>query len=397
MGKVCDREDGRSKLIKFEFNERQGMKMKEVHGEFPVVYPKATMWIALNKALFAQLMYALVNEVSSGEVETAATSGNKRFFDKTFMDSMAFKQQAFIMCHEIMHEMLMHIPRRQGRDHRLWNYVCDIKVNNLLVESGFDQPSGGVFDHHGETFRGKSEEFIYDFIEEEVEKGGAGVPDKYVEDLSSEEMSGNDIAQAMGRLQNAVEMHGHGALPAELRGIIGNILDPKERWFDTLRKYFTSRTFSGCDWNSMSRREYARTGLVAPPFQSDSLGTVVISVDQSGSISQDMLDHFSGHINSILTDCRPQKVVTQYFDTKVHATDEFSVDDLPITLRHVRGGGTSFVDCCAKAEEYEATVHLILTDMEGEMPEGSTIPTIWADFMCGHEAPFGEYIVITMD
>lgn len=371
---------------------------KEIHGEFQTQYPKATMWIALNKGLFAQLMYALVNEVSSGVVPTAATSGVKRFFDKTFMDGLDFKVQAAVMAHEIMHEMLQHRNRMGRRDATLWNVACDIKINNILTECGFERIPGAIYDYQGEAFRGKSEEFIFDFLEEEQEKGKKPVPDGYEGDLVGGEMTPDQVAQSAGRLQNAVEMHGHGNLPAELQGAIDAILNPTEKWHDTLRKYFINKSFSGCDWTSMCRREFLRTGLVSPPFQSDSLGVVVISVDQSGSISQEVLNHFAGHINSILMDCKPQKVIVQYFDTQVHDTDEFEVNDLPITLRHVCGGGTSFVDCCEKAEDYEAVVHIVLTDMMGSFGEPTTVPTIWADFL-GHVggAPFGEYLRITME
>lgn len=371
---------------------------KVIHGEFQTEYAKATMWIALNKGLFAQLMYALVNEVSTGVVPTAATSGVKRFFDKAFMDGQNYKQQAFIMAHEIMHEMLQHKPRMDRRDHELWNIACDCKINNMLIQCGFERPTTGIFDYQGEAFHNKSEEFIYDFLEEEQEKGKNPIPEGYAGDLVGDDMTPDQIAQAVGRLQNAVEMHGHGNLPAELQGAINAILQPKDKWYDTLRRYFINKSFSGCDWTSMCRREFARTGLVSPPFQSDSLGTVVISVDQSGSISQEILNHFAGHINSILMDCKPARVVVQYFDTVIHSEDVFEVSDLPIQLRHVCGGGTSFVDCCEKAEDHEAIVHLVFTDCEGGFPKNTTtVPTIWCDFQGGHDVPFGEYLHIEME
>lgn len=366
-----------------------------VHGAFQSVYQNATVWLAINKSLFAQLMYSLANEVSSGHVPTAATDSRKRYFDKEFCDPLPHKQLAGLMAHEIMHEILMHQARRDSRDHRTWNYACDIKINNLLLGSGFELPSCGVFHHNRERFENKSEEFIYDFIVEEEEKGGGGVPKDYACDISDESMTENEQAQLKGRIQAAIEMHGVGNMSAQLQAAVNAVMNPAEKWHEWMMRYFVSKVFSGCDWRQVCRREYTRTGIIAPPFQSDSLGTVVWSVDQSGSISQEILDHVSGHLNSMMQVCRPDKIIVQYFDTEVHEVEEYTMQDLPIILRRVCGGGTNFRDAVTKAEEYDdVAVHVILTDLEGIMPEGTTLPTIWADFMGGHSAPFGEYIRI---
>lgn len=366
---------------------------KEIHGDFAAIYQIATAHLSFKRSLFAQLMFGLINEVSSGDVPTAATSGKKRFFDKTFMDAMTPEKQAFVMAHEICHEILMHKNRRGHRDHRLWNYVCDIKINNMLLESGMERPPTGVFHHDGETFAGKTEEFIYDYLEEHKEKP----PEEYVGDLLGDELSSEEMAQAQGRLQVAVDMHGVGKISAELQAALINTLHPPEKWYGYLRRYFTSKMYCGCDWTQLCRREYLRTGLIVPPPQSDSLGVVVISVDQSGSISDEMLSFFAGHVNSIMQECRPKKLVIQYFDTKVHETEEYAPEDLPFTLSRVCGGGTSFIDCCAKAEEHEATVHIVLTDMQGTMPESTTLPTVWADTTGTGAVPFGEHLHIEME
>lgn len=367
---------------------------KEIHGDFAAIYQIATAHISFKRSLFAQLMFGLINEVSSGVVPTAATNGKKRYFDKKFMDGMKPEEQAFVVAHEICHEILMHNNRRGNRDHLLWNYVADIKINRMLLESGMTRPPTGVFDHKGETFAGKTEEFIYDYLEELKEEP----PKDYVGDLLGDELSSEEAAQAQGRLQVAVDMHGIGKLGAEMQAALTNILNPPEKWYDYLRRYFTSKMYCGYDWTQLCRREFLRTGLIAPPPQSDSLGVVVISVDQSGSIDKEMLDFFTGHVNSIMQECRPHKIVVQYFDTEVHETEEYAPEDLPFSLRRICGGGTSFVDCCAKAEEHEATVHIILTDACGSFPVSVNIPTVWALTMdTPVPSELGETIQIEME
>lgn len=365
--------------------------------QFQDAFPKATMWLIFNRPLVAQFMYGSVNEITD-KVPTAATNFKQRFFNEDFMAKHTHLEQAGIMAHESLgHEGLMHQLRRGNRDPKLWNYACDLVINNMLLASGFSLPADGVFEYKGQRFAGKSEEFVYDFIEEEEGKNPSGIPKGYEGDLPEGDPDPEDVAKVRGKLQAAIEQHGMGSLPKAMQDAINSALNPKEKWYDWLRKYFISRRYSGCDWTSVCRRQYLSTGMIAPPFQSDTLGTVVISVDQSGSISTEVLEHFSRHINSILMDCHPNKIILQYFDTEVHDTDEFEPSDLPVSLRQVCGGGTCFIDCCAKAEEHEASVHIVLTDMYGSFPQSGDIPTIWASISAIDEAPFGEVVHIEIE
>lgn len=45
----------------------------------------------------------------------------------------------FVMAHELLHVGLRHGPRRQGRDHFLWNVACDYVINGWLVEMGIGE------------------------------------------------------------------------------------------------------------------------------------------------------------------------------------------------------------------------------------------------------------------
>lgn len=368
------------------------MEKHEVR-QFQEKYEQAAMWVAINKPLIAQMMYSAPNLVTD-EVNQAYTELRTRKFNDEWMSQFTPSQQAGALAKVIFHEILEHQSRRGNRDPELWNMACDIKANNLLLESKFELPPGVTANYNGERFVGKSEEFIYDYLEEEKNNGKDPVPDGYEPSFGEGEPNPDDVAMARGQLKSALEIHGMGNLPQELQEAINALLNPKEQWYDWLRKYFTNKQFSGHDWTQFDRREYVRSGVIAPPFQSDSLGNVVISIDQSGSISQELLDYFAGHVNSILMDCKPTKVYVQYFDTVVHATEEFTPQDLPITLRRVCGGGTAFDDCCKKAEDHDAVVHLVLTDMYGSFGDGSSVPTVWATISDVTEAPFGDVVKI---
>ena len=41
---------------------------------------------------------------------------------------------------------LLHVPRRAGREPKLWNYAADIVINGMILREGFSLPEGGLRD-----------------------------------------------------------------------------------------------------------------------------------------------------------------------------------------------------------------------------------------------------------
>src|SRR5690242_16574376 len=81
-------------------------------------------------ALFARFQ-------ASQQVPTAATDGRDVFVNPEFFGSLAAPDQDFVLLHEVLHAALLHVPRRGGRDPRIWNVAADIVVNGMLVREGY--------------------------------------------------------------------------------------------------------------------------------------------------------------------------------------------------------------------------------------------------------------------
>ena len=67
--------------------------------------------------------------------ETAATDGEKIYFGSAFLDDISDSELDFVMMHEILHVVLQHCQREEGRDPDLFNIACDIVVNSNILLS----------------------------------------------------------------------------------------------------------------------------------------------------------------------------------------------------------------------------------------------------------------------
>jgi predicted metal-dependent peptidase len=127
------------------------------------------------------------------------------------------------------------------------------------------------------------------------------------------------------------------------------------------------------------------------------LGTVVLGIDTSGSISNSMLQYFASHLNSILDTCKPEKVYVVYCDSAVDHVDEFTAEDLPVHLEMHGGGGTDMREVVAWAEENvdDPSVCIIFTDMYTPFPDSEpAFPLLWASVTEGYKSPVGETIYV---
>ena len=69
------------------------------------------------------------------ECETAYTDMKKIVFDPQFATRLDDKQLCFIVMHELMHCVLKHCTRSNGKLHTLYNIACDIVVNSIVLEA----------------------------------------------------------------------------------------------------------------------------------------------------------------------------------------------------------------------------------------------------------------------
>lgn len=74
----------------------------------------------------------------------AYTNGKCIFYKKEFFDDYTESEREFIIAHEVLHVVLKHMFRNDGRDRDLLNFVEDAIINQLLARDGYTIPEGMV-------------------------------------------------------------------------------------------------------------------------------------------------------------------------------------------------------------------------------------------------------------
>ena len=124
-----------------------------------------------------------------------------------------------------------------------------------------------------------------------------------------------------------------------LERFISCVLESRQPWYEQLEQYMVARASQRYNWCRPAKRRLSIAYLPRrEPFPS--MGTVVLGVDVSGSISNQEVAEFFGHCKAIFELCRPKKVYVVYCTTRVMAVDEFDRADMIAPRRNVWSGGT---------------------------------------------------------
>ena len=381
-------------------------------------------------------------------VETLQTNGVYVKYNPAYLASLTALEQLGVAAHEVLHPALLHPWRRDGRDLREWNEACDFAINGELRKSGFTLPAGIL---HDPRFDGMSAEQIYskrrsqaqppppraepepepdpeeDEDPEDVEQpGDVNEADDESEDGATgdptgaaaggsmpgsptgEFIDGPATAEAAGDLtagdwetiaaEAAVVSERAGEMPGTLARAITCSREPRVDWKAELRDFIAATVETDYSWSRPNRRLLSR-GLYLPGAVKENVGPIVVGVDISGSVTQDLLDQFSAELTALLRDAMPEKLIAVYCDTRVHAVNEFSPDEERVELRLPAsgGGGTKFQPVFDWIEENDVDPLAVvyLTDLEGPAPELPRWPVLWTTPEWSRRpAPFGQLVRI---
>lgn len=368
----------------------------------------AAVRMTMRFPFWCELYYSMtVRETTPEEsvhIQTEATDGRNLWINRSHFEKLSLDEQVCELVHELSHKMFIH-PTRQGhREGMKWNIACDYAINAMMVQNGFKIGSDWLYEP---KYTGWLAEAIYaDLVKEEREGGqpkqmpGNGKRS----DLKKPEGSQEAIDKFEQEIQATVDRaianaKARGDMPG---GIEANLMiaykAAKEPWYNHLHRYMQSLASSNYNWARLNRRTLKTHGVFSPLHLSEALGEVVLWMDTSGScFARAQQAKFAEHINAILAEAKPKKVVVYYFDTQCYTPEEFEAGAIEIELRPQGGGGTDFRGLFTRAEAdgYSPEVGIVLTDMMGPMPsDAPDYPVIWADTVGYKDAPFGEHIVI---
>ena len=97
--------------------------------------------------------------VPDNNIETAATDGNKIYYNPKFIETLSAEDKNFVFSHEIMHVAFNHVERGKDKNSQQWNIAADAVINQILKNEGLTIPENAIND---ESAINKSTEEVYE-------------------------------------------------------------------------------------------------------------------------------------------------------------------------------------------------------------------------------------------
>lgn len=325
--------------------------MAPISSEFLERLEKIRVGFLFDHPFLSVLALSIGIEFRKNSHEAFETNGMAIYVDATLAQSLDAPRLKYTYAHILMHIILKHAFRMQGRDHGMWNRSSDIVVNLLL--SDFERVGIAPDDEVLlEKFRNKSVEEVYNILYEESENG-EGTPEEQnpqeekldlIENEGDSAFSIEDldatIVQAMGVAKK------QGNIPSSFLEAISEVTKPKIDLQTLLQNYFQESFFYKQSDFSRPNRRFIHKKLYLPGYKyQKNRVTLYIALDRSMSISKETFSHFLGVIDEIVRMSIDAKVIVVPFDESVDEANivTFENEVMACKLTFAKGnGGTLF-------------------------------------------------------
>jgi len=353
---------------------------------------KAKIRLLQNHPFYATLVMNMVIQADQS-IDTACTDGEHIRYSPAFMDSLTVDEIAGVLAHEVMHITLLHHCRMGGRDLEQWNIACDYAINPLLIKAGLTLPDGVLLDPQ---YANHTAEHIYQLLPPPPpgEKPPRGIGD--VKPPPPDQSDTQNELRTKQLVQQACQAARlRGKWPADLDRLIQRALEPKVDWQTALAQYLSEISQDDYCWTKPAVR-YLHLGLFLPTRESISFGQLILIVDTSISIDEDLINQFAGEIQGIIRTFSVSLLVI-YVDAKVQSVEEIDPEE-PIQLHPKGGGGTSFRPGFEYIDQQDLQPRAVVYLTDGDcshFPDPPDYPVLWAQFsMLDFEPPFGQVIKV---
>lgn len=362
---------------------------------------KARTGLILDQPFFGSLALRM-KMTETDQIDTMGVDGKDMFYNPAFIDRLPPVQLIGVLCHEIMHIVLLHHLRRGKRDPERWNIATDYAINPILIDSGFTLTERAYLE---DKYRDKSADEIYKLLPKskykklpgqgKTDPGGMGMVLDYPGNPSPAEKNKIEQQTKIAVKQAAMNAQSRGMLPGNLKRLVEKLTDPVINWREILWRFVQNTARDDYTWSRPNKR-FIGQGLYLPSLTGEELKPGCLAIDTSGSIDEQQLKEFASELTAILEEYE-SKIRVLCCDAEIQAVDEYSRDDLPLDITPVGGGGTSFKPPFKWVEESEKEIAYMIyfTDMccDDFPEEEPPYPVLWiktGDY--GQEPPFGEVI-----
>jgi len=349
---------------------------------------KARVKMLLKHPFWGNLATRLKLVEASDWCQTAATDGRHFYYCTDFINRLDDDELVFLFGHEVGHCVYNHMSRRGDRDPQVWNMAGDYLVNDMLIQNNVGRKITTVPILHDTKYRDMTAEEVYDELmknavkiqmtldmhmdgsgEEAEDKDGNGKASDGKSKSSGIKIDEEAMKKIRDEIKEAVlqsaQAAGAGNTPAGIRRLIQQFTAPKMRWQDLLRIQLESSLKNNYSFMRPSRKAW-HTGAVLPGMLPAEHLDVVIAIDTSGSITEEMVRDFLSEVQGMMEMYTTYSILVFTFDTQVYNPVVFS-DDYGDELSEydVQGGGGTDFDVCyeyMKEQGIEPKQFIMFTD-----------------------------------
>ena len=322
-------------------------------------------------------------------------------YNPAFFGKLTREQRAGVIKHEFYHLVFGHVTDRlpEGKMTKKWNIATDLAINSHIKD---ELPAMACVPGVG-PFKDlplfESSEWYYNNLPQQDDKNGKGLgegsPDGSGEGMPDDSFDdhsqwgeNSDIADptvkemAKERLREMMRSaaeeankssQGWGSVSSSCRKDIMDRINGKIDWRSVLR-YFI-KTSQRAAKTSTVKRINKRYAYIHPGQKVQRHAKIAISIDQSGSVSDEMLEAFFSELNNL---AKIATFTVVPFDTEV---DEKLVyvwkKGMARKKERVKYGGTDFDAPTKYVNDKGFDGHIVLTDMQAPKPINSKCQRMW--------------------
>jgi len=368
MSEVIDKSKSKKKTRSDKFEKLVGPTDPKIDHEARERLVTARIGLLLRHSFFGNLATRLTLINADEWCSTAATDGQKFYYNSRFIMMLKPKEVEFLVGHEVLHVVYDHMGRRNHRDPQIWNIADDYAVNADLKRHKVGQFITTVPCLYEQKYDGKPAEEIYDDLMKNAQKIDINsLIDQMIDDhLDGDEQDGDgdgdgdqegkgkrpkmspeerervrqEVKQA---IINAAQSAEAGSLPLGVERLIKQHTNPVMPWRELIQTNLTSAIRTDFSWMRPSRRSW-HMDAVMPGMTPGEEIDVVVAIDMSGSISNKQAQAFLGEIGGMMESFDGYKVHVFCFDTDIYNPQDFTSENMDTIDNYepMGGGGTDF-------------------------------------------------------
>jgi len=318
----------------------------------PLQYVERMQVSLMNDPRFSALagIFMIGSTEVRDDVDTAYTDGVNTVYGSAFVASLDAAELRGLIYHEkgghILYRHLStwkHLSKiNASLANKAMDYVINLQIEDFNDPKFIRLPKGGLVD---ERFRGMDAGQVFRILEAEGDDGGGYEFDEHDWDaadaMTKEEVEAvaKDINAAVRQGALVAGILGH-KIDRSVRELLAPTVDAREALRDVMVSVCMGNDMS--TWRKVSRRWLAQD-LYMPTRYSEAVGSLLVGVDTSGSVSNGALRVALSELVGVCEMVRPERLDLVYWDSAIAAHEVYGRSDIAniaSTTKPKGGGGT---------------------------------------------------------